>query len=209
MGETEMIRTILYPPDHDGARRRAASLAALLTCLLAGMSLLAHAEDNPTDSSDPHDRPQLLSVLDGQAFKGEIGDNNEPAFSDDVWIFEEGIFASKACRECEKGEYWLRSENGGIRFRAETVCPDTGAALVYTGLVEDDRIEGTFTWTMDRWYGDIEKTFWFEGERIENAELAASQSNSSIGSCSEIPHRRPSAPQHVLPSIRDDFLRFP
>lgn len=204
-----MVRTILYPPDHDGTRRRAASLAALSICLLVGMSLLAHAEDNPTDSSDPHDRRQLSSVLDGQAFKGQIGENNEPAFSDDVWIFEEGIFASKACRECEKHEYWLRSDNGGIRFRAETVCPDAGAALVYTGLVKDDRIEGTFTWNMDRWYGDIEKKFWFEGERIENAELTASQSDSSIGSCSEIPDQSSSGAQHVPPSIRDKFLRFP
>lgn len=208
MGETEMIRTNLYPPDRDGARRRAASFAALSTCLLAGMNLLAYAEDSPADSSDPNDRTQLLSVLDGQAFKGEVGESNAPSFSDDVWVFEEGVFASKACRKCETGEYWLRSENGGIRFRAETVCPGTGAALVYTGLVRNDRIEGTFTWTRDRWYGDIEKRFWFEGERIENAELAASQSNSSTGSCSEIPHRRPGATQHVPPSIRDKFLRF-
>lgn len=204
-----MIRTVWYSPGHDGTRRRAACFVVLLTCLLAGMSLLAYAEDDPTDSSVPNDRAQRLSVLDGRAFKGVIGENNEPAFSDDVWNFEKGIFTSAACRECEKAEYWLRSENGGIRFHAETVCPDAGAALVYTGLVKDDRIEGAFTWTIDRWYGDIEKKFWFEGERIESAELAASQSSSSIGSCSEIPHRRSSSPQHVLPSIRDDFLRFP
>lgn len=204
-----MIRTVLYPPGHDGARQRAAWRVVLSTCLLAGMNLLAYADDSPTDSSDLHDRTQLLSVLDGQVFKGEIGDNNEPPFSEDVWIFEEGKFASKACRECRKNNYWLRSENGGIRFRVETDCPDTGATLVYTGLVKDDRIEGTFTWTRDRWYGDIEKKFWFEGKRIENAELAASESNSSIGSCSEIPNRQSSAPQRVLPSIRDELLRFP
>lgn len=209
MGDTEMIRTVLHPPDHDGSRRRAACLLALLTCLLAGMNRLAYAEESPTVSSDPHDRTQFLSVLDGQAFKGEISEDNEPAFGDDVWIFEEGIFVSKACHECEKAEYWLRSENDGIRFHAKTVCPDADAAVVYTGLVNDDRIEGTFTWTIDRWYGDIEKKFRFEGERIENAELAASQSSSSVGSCSEMPHQRPSAPQQVLPSIRDDFLRFP
>jgi hypothetical protein len=173
--------------------------------LIAGLSFFAHAEDNSTESAGPTDRPQLASVLDGQAFKGEIGEIGEPAFGDDVWVFEEGMFASQGCGECRKGEYWLRFEDSGIRFRAETDCPDSGAALVYTGLVKDDRIEGTSTWTKDRWYGDIEKKFWFEGKRVENAELAASKPQSSTGSCSGTPGEAQRGP----PSIRDTFLRFP
>lgn len=209
MGETEMIRTTLFPLDRERVRGRTASSAALLTCLLAAMSLLVQADDNAADSGDPQGDSRVLSVLDGQAFKGEIGADDEPAFSDDVWIFDEGLFAAKACRECEKGEYWLRSENNGIRFRTETVCPDPGAVLVYTGLVKGDRIAGTFTWTVDRWYGGTEKKFWFEGKRAENAGSAVSQSNRSIASCSQIPHRRPGSQQPALPSIRDEFLRFP
>lgn len=204
-----MNRTTLYTPDHDSVRGRAASLATLLICLLVGMSLAVYAEDNSTDSSDPNGGSQALSVLDGQAFKGKIGANNETGFSDDLWRFHEGIFAAKACRGCEENQYWLRSENGGIRFRAETVCPDPGAVLVYSGLVKNGRIEGTFTWTVGRWYGDTEKQFWFDGRRVENAELAASEAKPSIGSCSEIPNQRPSSPQQVMPSIRDEFLRFP
>lgn len=209
VGETEMICRKLFPPDHYSVRGRAVSRVALLTCLLAGMSFPVYAEDDPADSGDPGGGPRVLSVLDGQAFRGEMGADNEPAISDDVWIFNEGMFAARTCRECEKGEYWLRSENGGIRFRTETVCPDPGAVLVYTGLVKGDRIEGAFTWTVDRWYGGTEKTFWFEGKRVDNAKPAASQSKPSIGSCSQIPHRRPGSPQHVMPSIRDEFLRFP
>lgn len=204
-----MNHTISYPPGRDGGRRGATLHAVLLTALLAGLSLLAHAEDNPTESTDPNDRRQPPSLLDGQAFKGEIGRIDEPAFSDDVWNFDKGMFAARKCHECGKGEYWMRPENGAIRFRAETVCPDTGAALAYTGLVKDDRIEGTFTWTKGRWYGDIEKKFWFKGSRIENAELAASQSSASIGPCGEIPDQRPTATQRVPASVRDTFLKFP
>jgi hypothetical protein len=206
MGETEMNRATLYPTGHVCFCSRT---AALLTCLFVGMSLPVHAEDDPADSSATRGGSQGLSVLDGQAFKGKIGANDEPAFSDDIWRFDEGMFAAKACRECKGGQYWLRSEDGGIRFRTETVCPDPGAALVYTGLVKDDRIEGTFTWTVDRWYGGTEKQFWFEGKRVENAGLAASETEPSIGSCSQIPNRRPGSPQQVMPSIRDEFLRFP
>jgi len=204
-----MNRPMSYRPDHEDARRRAAPLTAFLTCLIVGPGLFAYAEDNPTESDITTDRRQLLSVLDGQAFNGETGELDEPAFGDDVWIFEEGMFSSKACGDCGKGEYWLRPENSAIRFRAETDCPDSGAALVYTGLVKDDRIEGTFTWTKDRWYGDIEKKFWFEGERVENAELTAPESGSSIDSCSEFLRRPASEPKQVPSRIRDTILRFP
>lgn len=204
-----MIRMTSFPSGHDGARGWSAVLAALLTCLLAGMSFPVHAEENPTSSSEPHGGSQALSVLDGQTFKGRIGVNDESAFSDDFWRFDGGLFEAKACRGCEKSEYWLRSENGGVRFRAETVCPDPGAVLAYTGVVKNDRIEGTFTWTVDRWYGSTEKQFWFEGKRVEDAATAASESKPVVGSCSEIPNRRPGSPQQVMPSIRDEFLRFP
>lgn len=192
-----MICTTLYPPGR--YRVRAALLSALFACLITGASFPVYAENSPA----------VLSVLDGHGFKGKIGSNDEPAFSDDLWTFDEGMFTSKACRGCEEGEYWLRSDSGGVRFRAETVCPDSGATLVYTGLVKDDRIEGTFTWTVNSWFGDTEKQFWFEGKRVENAAMAASQSKPSIGSCSEFANRRANAPQNVLPSIRDEFLRFP
>jgi len=196
------------PSINDSARRRGAPLAALFTGLLVGLSFAAHAEDNPTNSADTDDRKHMPFALDGLAFKGDIGAIGGPPFSTDVWIFEKGEVVSRECRACGTSEYWLRPEDGGLRFRAERDCDDTGVTLSYSGVVKDDRIEGTFTWTKDRWYGDIEEKFWFEGERIGNAELTTPQTSSLSRSCGELPFQRPGSAQRA-PSATERLFRFP
>jgi len=208
MAETDVNRMTLRPPNHDGYSRRAVSLTALLTCLLAGLSFPADAEDNSTESANPDDLREQLFVLDGLAFEGEIGEIGGTPFSRDVWMFENGMFVSRRCGGCGKGEYWLRPEDGGIRFRADKDCAGTTVTLSYTGLVKGDRIEGTFTWTKDRWYGDIEEQFRFEGKRIGEAELAAFESDPPGPSCGESPLQAPSEAQRT-PSSVDRFMRFP
>jgi len=117
-------------------------------------------------------------ALEGKRFKGEIGSLGEPAFSEDAWVFKDGLFASMECQKCgfPKGVYTAWREGDVMHFRTETTCPVTDAALAYTGTVKDGRIEGTYTWTKERWYWTIEKEFWFEGELVESADSAASES---------------------------------
>lgn len=196
------------PSDNDGSGRRGASLAVLLSCSLLVLSFAGHTEDNPTSAADTDDRKHTPFALDGLAFKGDIGAIGEPPFSTDVWIFEKGAVVSRECRACGTSEYWLRPDDGGLRFRAEKDCADTGVTLSYKGLVKDDRIEGTLTWTKDRWYGDIEEKFRFVGERIADAELTTSQSSSSSRSCGEVPFQRPGAGQRA-PSATERLFRFP
>lgn len=203
-----MNRIPMCASGYDGSSRRAAALMALLTCLLVGLSFPGHAEDNPTESGGPDDLREQLFVLDGLAFEGEIGEIGGTPFTKDVWIFENGMFVSRRCRGCGKGEYWLRPEDGGIRFRSDKVCAGTAVTLSYTGLVKDGRIEGTFTWTKDRWYGDIEEQFRFEGERIGEAELAAFESSPSGPSCGESPLKPPGEARRT-PSSVERLLRFP
>jgi len=146
---------------------------------LAGLILIltgtARAGDMNPLSDTAGDQSGGSSVLDGMKFAGEIGAKGKSAFSDDVWVFENGMFASKECEKCgfPKGAYWVRFEEEGIRFRTETKCPITDATLVYNGVVRGDRIEGTYTWTKERWYWTIEKEFWFEGELIDSPDVAA------------------------------------
>jgi hypothetical protein len=151
-----------------------AAVGGLICCV----AVFGAAYAGEGQSSLPADPPgEHHSVLDGLVFEGKIGPKGGPAFSDDVWVFENGMFASMECRQCgfPKGEYWVRFEDGGIRFRTDTICPETGAKLVYTGMVKDQRIEGTYTWTKERWYWDIEKEFWFEGKLSESGDLAGAE----------------------------------
>jgi len=169
-----------HTPAGDDSCRHAVSrlmVAVLFTALLAA-SLPARSGDERRSAIDPDAGKRFSSVLDGLAFEGRIGQRGEKeSFVDDVWVFEDGMFASTECRKCgfPKGEYWVRFAEDGIHFRTETVCPVTDAALVYEGVVKGDRIEATYTWTKERWYWDIEKKFWFEGELVGPANVAASE----------------------------------
>lgn len=133
---------------------------------------------NMQSESDAEPAGAAPKPLDGKIFKGEIGEIGGDAFSDDTWVFEDGLFASMECQKCgfPKGAYKVTQEGDAIHFRTETTCPVTDAALVYTGVVKDGRIEGTYTWTKERWYWTIEKDFWFEGELVDSADVTASTS---------------------------------
>lgn len=148
-------------------------------CLLAAVALLSHAPlpaGNMQSGSNAEPAETAPKALDGKTFKGEIGQIGGDAFSDDTWVFDNGLFASMECQKCgfPKGTYTVTREGNAIHFRTETTCPVTDAALVYTGTVKDGRIEGTYTWTKERWYWTIEKDFWFEGELVDSADVTAS-----------------------------------
>lgn len=152
-------------------RASAWALASLIFLLHAPL-LAGNMEPGP-DSKPAEAAPK---PLDGRTFKGEIGEIGGDSFSDDTWVFEDGLFASMECQKCgfPKGAYTVTREGDAIHFRTETTCPVTDAALVYTGTVQDGRIKGTYTWTKERWYWTIEKDFWFEGELVDAADVTAS-----------------------------------
>jgi hypothetical protein len=84
------------------------------------------------------------------------------------------MFISKECeRRCgyTEGIYWVRSGEDGIEVMSETTCPDSDATIVWHGTVKGDKIEGTFTWTSERWYWTIEKEFWFNGKLVETSTV--------------------------------------
>jgi hypothetical protein len=115
----------------------------------------------------PADTPERWSVLDGKVFEGEFGFAGEDAtIGQDSWTFDEGMFVSEKCVECgfPESPYWVSFEKDGTAFTARTQCPVSDAIITWRGTVEDGRIEGTYTWTKERWYWTVEKEFWFRGE---------------------------------------------
>lgn len=143
-----------------------------LVCL--GISLLAvsfHVRaDSARSGSLQSSDVALMSVLDGKSFAGKLeGPGIDPDRTDTV-VFEDGMFMSEECQKrCgyTAGPYWIRSNGDGVQFKAETPCLEADARIVWNGVVRGDEIEGTFTWTSERWYWTVEKEFSFRGRLIE------------------------------------------
>jgi hypothetical protein len=111
-------------------------------------------------------------ILDGMTFSGQIGPLGEPADVEDTFVFSDGLFVSSECeRRCDfpARPYYVRRRGAAIEFLSETRCPAKNAKIVWRGSVQGERLSGEFTWTVDRWYWTIEKTFWFEGTLAEKA----------------------------------------
>lgn len=162
-----VARTLRFTGRED---RPAVVLAAALLCsLLAHIAPAAAGDMQPAPAQAGESRG-LYSVLDGRWFAGEIGPLGKPAFTEDVWEFREGMFASEECKKrCgyPRAPYWVRFEEDGVRFMAEMRCPKTDATIVWRGIVKDGEISGTFLWTRERWYWTIEKEFWFRGKLLD------------------------------------------
>lgn len=146
--------------------------AAWLVC-----AVCAQADSMQADTTQTSSHP-LMSVLDGKSFSGELGGPGITPGRKDIVVFQDGMFVSKECeRRCgyTDGPYWVRSDGDGVQFKAETPCLKADATIVWTGTVKDDEIEGTFTWTSERWYWTVEKEFSFKGTLMEPDVSAAEQ----------------------------------
>lgn len=150
---------------HRGIRLLVALLVGL--CTWAGY---AQADDFAILPTPAGDSANLSSVLDGKTFAGQLGPMGKTAMANDVWKFREGTFLSEECQKTcgfSKSAYWVLFEQDAVRFVSEAHCPQKDATIVWKGVVKNGEIEGTFTWTKERWYWTIEKDFWFKGELVE------------------------------------------
>lgn len=150
---------------------RSAYVLATVLIVQLGFTAYAQADSTQTDTRQWSDYP-LMSILDGKSFSGELAGPGIDSGSTDVVVFKDGMFVSEECQKrCgyTDGPYWIRSNGeGGVQFKAETPCLDADASIVWNGIVRGDEIEGTFTWTSERWYWTVEKEFSFKGKLIES-----------------------------------------
>lgn len=115
-------------------------------------------------------------VLDDKVFRSRMGPAGQPADVEDNLVFRGGLFASSECEaRCDypARPYFTRSKGGAVHFVSETKCPFKDAKIVWRGVVRGERVSGQATWTLKRWYWSIERTFWFEGELIDDKEVLA------------------------------------
>lgn len=115
--------------------------------------------------------PQQIKALDGKSFSGELGLLGKPASATDLLVFDKGMFVSKGCEaRCgyTAAEYQVSSEGDRYQVKSETPCLKSDAIIQWQGTVDDDSIEGTFTWINKRWYWSFEKVFWFKGKLVDS-----------------------------------------
>jgi hypothetical protein len=143
----------------------------LVTAFLFGFfSLIGYVQAGDSPHPTRTTGSPAISVLDGKSFTGELGLVGKPALTQDLFVFHEGMFASKECeKRCGYPEapYWVRLEGDDVRFKSEAVCLKSDATMAWEGTVRGDEIEGTIIWTSRRWYWTIEKEFWFKGKLVE------------------------------------------
>jgi len=124
------------------------------------------AQENPPAAS--------LAVLDGNVFEAKIVlEDDTPASNApliDRLTFDNGLFVSEICTRYDfvPAQYWVRTDDGAIRFYAELRSPTSGV-MVWTGAVKDGALEGTMRWTRERWYRTIDAEHRIVGQLVSSS----------------------------------------
>ena len=104
--------------------------------------------------------------LDGLKFQGQTGEQGKGDHHLDTITFRNGEFRSLDCEEWGFGPAPYQFERAGdsLHFSATLPSPDRGT-LEWKGTINGDIAEGNFRWQHKRWYGDIDRQYWFKGTR--------------------------------------------
>ena len=105
--------------------------------------------------------------LDGMEFVGKLGPEGKPKDVEDRFVFSDGTFVSKECElRCDypARAYFINKAGDETEFISNTKCPYKDAEITWHGTVQGNRISGTATWTVRRWYWTVTNTFEFEGQ---------------------------------------------
>lgn len=135
------------------------------------LMLLPAIANHQTGSGEPMSTAHQSGPLDGKVFVGKLGPEGKVKDIADVFVFENGTFVSKECElRCDypARPYFIRELQGKTEFLSHTKCPYKDAEIVWHGTVDGNRISGTATWTLKRWYWTVVNRYDFEGE-LEDA----------------------------------------
>lgn len=114
---------------------------------------------------------ELAHGLEGMRFGGPFAVEGEASPSNDVLVFEDGLFWSRICLEYgfEPAHYWVRRDADGLRFRARAESPENGT-IRFEGIFDGEELKATALWTKERWYWTIEQKFVFTGRPVDDTE---------------------------------------
>jgi hypothetical protein len=111
--------------------------------------------------------------LDGLKFQGKTGEQGKGDHHLDTITFENGEFRSLDCEEWGFGPapYQFEIVGDSLTFSAVLPSPDRGT-LEWRGRIDGEQAEAEFRWQHKRWYGDIDRRYWFRGTRDRSKSQA-------------------------------------
>lgn len=155
-------------------------LCAIATLVGGAVFAMAASDATAPETAREASLAGGVGALDGLTFttvlapEGKL-DSAGGAAIRDAMFFADGLFTSLECEDrCNypPSAYFARDVAGGQEFIVEAWCPTKSATMVWRGRIEGDRVEGTVTWSVRRFYWRVSMGLEFEGQRASDAEVA-------------------------------------
>lgn len=116
------------------------------------------------------------AVLDNMTFTTVLSPEGKPGEIRDAMFFRDGQFLSLECEDrCNypPSAYFARTVEGGHEFVVEAWCPTKDATMVWRGRIEGEKVSGTVTWSVRRFYWTVGTVLEFSGNAATEEEVAS------------------------------------
>lgn len=158
-------------------RKFSSSLQVLAVILLIGGALLALQSTYAFRSDRVNDAAlrKGSGVLDDLTFTTTLAPQGKSGAIHDAMFFRDGQLLSLECEDrCNypASAYYARETEGGHEFVVEAWCPTKDATMVWRGRVEGDKVTGTVTWSIRRFYWTVGTVLEFSGNKATEEEVA-------------------------------------
>lgn len=152
-------------------------LQLLAVVVLIGGALLALTSGSGFSADRPNDGAlsKGVGVLDGLTFTTMLAPQGKPGDIRDAMFFRDGQFLSLECEDrCNypASAYFAREVENGHEFVVEAWCPTKDATMVWRGRIYGDKVSGTVTWSVKRFYWTVGTVLEFAGDLSTEAEVA-------------------------------------
>ncbi|PUB11024.1 hypothetical protein [Yoonia sediminilitoris] len=154
------------------------SLQILAILVLIGGAVLALNSGRSFGANAPSDSALTIGqgALDGLTFTTNLAPQGKPGAIRDAMFFRNGQFLSLECEDrCNypASAYFSREVVDGHEFVVEAWCPTKDATMVWRGQIIDDKVSGTVTWSVRRFYWTVGTVLEFSGDLATEEEVAA------------------------------------
>ena len=153
------------------------TLQLLAVIVLIGGAVLALTFSPSTIENRPTEEAleKGSGALDDLTFTTILAPRGQPGEIHDAMFFRDGQFLSLECQDrCNypPSAYFSRIVESGHEFVVEAWCPTKDTTMVWRGRVEGNRVSGTVTWTVRRFYWSTGTELEFSGQLATEDEVA-------------------------------------
>lgn len=152
-------------------------LQLLAVIIIISGAAIALTAAYPSNTDGPIDAAleKGSGVLDGMTFTTELAPQGKSGGIRDAMFFQDGQFLSLECEDrCNypASAYFARAVEGGHEFHIEAWCPTKDATMVWRGRIDGDKVSGTVTWSVRRFYWTTGTVLEFSGNSSTVEQVA-------------------------------------